>query len=670
MRIEQGLCKSHPDFHMPADVEIGVGFDADAYVRRLRDCGADAVVCFAKCHYGHSYYYTDVGCRHPRLACDMLRETCEAGRRRGVAVVAYYSVFLDTAAVLAHPEWAVQSTKQGEAGGFDSGNFLPVCVNSPYVDELLMPQSLEVIGGYDVAGLFFDTMTGFHPCHCPHCRRLFGRDIPESAGDPAWPEYVRWYAECFDGFFARTVQALHDAEPEVPVTFNWKWGIREPTPPPPHVGWLAADLVPTGTQASLQCRYFAGTGLPFDYMTGRFLHGLGDWNSNTPESLRYTAAATVANGGSFWLIDRQLPDGSLEERAWQAMRDTFGFVQARRDYVLGMRHVPEVGVLYAYATVVGEGLEHFPDAGARKERMKPFEGAVRLFVEHGRHFTGLSAEAFEERGGEYRAVVVPEQDVLPGSTRRWLGEYVEGGGRLLVSQSDWRPAEDPDLMELAGGRYEGHADLPYGYFGEEEPIAVRGRFALVSPGEDAEGLCPYLPPLGAGEGGRKFGHGFAPPALADGHAAVVRRSVGAGEVIYIAAPVFRAYLDHQNPHLARLLLGLVDRLLPDPVVRVSTRAQVEVVAGRKGENLVVHLVNHSGRERLGGHWYPVTEYIPEVRDVRVAVRDAAHVGEALLVPEGEGLSCARDGDYAEFTVPRLHVMASLLVPGYFAGEDL
>ena len=68
------LCKSHPDFHIPADVDVGEGFDGDTYARRLKGCGADAVVFFAKCHYGHAYYDTKVGTRHPRLRKDMLAE--------------------------------------------------------------------------------------------------------------------------------------------------------------------------------------------------------------------------------------------------------------------------------------------------------------------------------------------------------------------------------------------------------------------------------------------------------------------------------------------------------------------------------------------------------------------------------------------------------------------
>src|ERR1035437_8614847 len=99
MKPDAMLCRSHPDFHLPADVEVGEGFDGDAYARRLKENGADAVAIFAKCHYGHSYYYTKVGYRHPGLKKDMIAEVVCGCRKHGLGVIGYYSVFLDTAAV-------------------------------------------------------------------------------------------------------------------------------------------------------------------------------------------------------------------------------------------------------------------------------------------------------------------------------------------------------------------------------------------------------------------------------------------------------------------------------------------------------------------------------------------------------------------------------------------
>ncbi len=668
MKPDVFLCKSHPDFHIPADVDVGEGFDGVAYARRLKDSGVDAVAFFAKCHYGHSYYYTEVGNRHPRLKMDMLAEVVRGCRQAGVGIVVYFSVFLDTAAMQLHPDWRLRATRPGVDAGFDSGRYLPVCVNSPYLEELFIPQAREVAANYDVDEMFFDTMTGFRPCYCGNCRAKFGEEIPSGAQDANWLKYVKWYAGAYEHFFRSVGRAVHEVKPEIAVTFNWEWGTRRPTPPPPEIDRLGCDLIASPTVACMQTRYLSSTGYPYDYMTGRFQHGLGDWNSTTRETLRVTAAATVANGGGFYIIDRQLPNGTLEERAYTAMQDVFGWLQQRRDYLVGARAVPQIGVLHSYSHVMGPDLRYFPDMDARKERVKPFEGSVRLFMEHGRHFTVLNSENITERAAEYPLVLVPEQEFLPQTLKDVLRGYVQEGGRLLLSQSEDPERVDADMLALAGVDYEGHSELDYSYYDLDPPLLTRGRYARVAPQAGTEPLLWGIKPMDAGGGGKSFGHGFAPPTVRDDRPLVTARRVGKGEVVYVATPLLKGYLNWQDPRIAALLLSLVDRLLPEPIARITTRAQVELSVMRKGDDLVLHLVNHSGKERLGNFWYPCTEYIPEIRDIEVAIRSEVPRPVAR-VPQRERVEAEHSGGYLHLTVPSLHILETLMVPSYFAEPE-
>lgn len=661
------LCKAHPDFHMPGDVDVGEGFDGDAYARRLKACGVDAVAIFAKCHYGHSYYYTGIGYRHPRLKSDMLAEVVKGCRAHGLGVVAYFSVFLDTMAVEHHPDWALRATDTKVDAGFDSGNYLPVCVNSPYLEQLLIPQSIEVATGYDVDEIFYDTMTGFKPCYCDTCRRLFGHPIPRAGDDPRWLRYVAWYRERYDTFFARTAREVHEANPSVGIAFNWEWGVRKPIDPPPHITRLSADLIPTGTVAGSLSHYYAGTGYPFDYMCGRFLQGLGDWNSSTPETIKYTAAATIANGGSFYIIDRQLPNGTLEERAYTMMKDAFGFVQQRRAVVEGTTHVPEIAVLHSHDHLMGDRLQHFPEPDIRQQRAAPFEGVSRMFMHRARHYTALGTNALARHCGEYGLVILPETDYLDDSTLETLTTYVKDGGSLLITQSPSETGLNDRALALAGVRHDGFSSLDYTYFGDgPEPPSAGGRSSLVTPLDGAEEIVPLVSPMKAGKGGAKFGHGKAPAGRYEGYAAVTRRTVGAGTVIYVAMPVFGEYWRNQNPYLAELILNLVDRMLPRPLARVDTRAQVEMVAVRKGDDLIVHLVNHSGRERLLGYWYPLTEYMPIIRDIAVSIRIDTRTPSIRLEPSGATVGYTVEDGYARFGVEALEFMESVVVERYFA----
>jgi hypothetical protein len=662
------LCRSHPDFHVPAEVEVGVGFDGCSYARRLKRAGADAVAFFAKCHYGHAYYHTRVGHPHPRLAKDMLADVVRGCRAEGLGVIAYYSVFLDTAAVLRNPDWLLKACSDFTIqNGFDSGRFLQVCVNSPYADQLLIPQSIEVVTNYDVDELIYDTMTMFKPCCCATCERLFGGPIPQSAADARWPDYVRWYRDCYEKFFAKVAAQVHAANPKVAILFNWEWGTRTPVLPPPHITRLAADLIPTGTVASAICRYFAGTGYPFDYMTGRFLHGLGNWNNAPGPTIKYTAACTVANGGGFYIIDRQLPNGDLEERGYAMMRDVFGFIQERRAVLEGTVHVPEIAVLHSFRSLMGDQLQFFPDHTARRERSEAFEGVSRLCMQHARHYTALGTERLLQTMHDYRLVILPETEYLEAETVAALQRYVEAGGNLLITQAAAPAGVCNALLAWAGVTLHGFSQRDYGYFArpDAEPIAARGMWANVTPAADAQAIVARVEPLTFGDGTATFGHGYAPPGLPSPYATAIERRVGKGRVIYVAMPVFKQYWQFQNFHVAALMLELVDRLLPDPLVRAHTDAQVELAVMRKSDDLIVHLVNHSGREQLGGYYHPVTEYMPELRGIRLAIRTGVPGATLRLEPGARRVKTAVRKGYLTLSIPSLQFMETVRVQNYF-----
>jgi hypothetical protein len=236
-----------------------------------------------------------------------------------------------------------------------------------------------------------------------------------------------------------------------------------------------------------------------------------------------------------------------------------------------------------------------------------------------------------------------------------------------VTQSEAPEGLNKAILDLAGVAHEGVSDLYYGYFGRKgvEPAAARGHFANVKPVNGAIELIPVISPLKAGKGGAKFGHGLAPPDRYEGYAAVTERAVGRGKVIYVAMPAFKQYWQNQNPYVSELVLSLVDRLVPRPLARVETKAQVEMVAVRKNNDLIVHLVNHSCRERLQGHWYPVFEYMPVIRNIPVSIRVGDATPGIRSAPAGEEVAYTVQEGYAKLVVPELEFMESVVVKGYF-----
>ncbi|MFW6286814.1 MAG: hypothetical protein ACOC29_02625, partial [Candidatus Sumerlaeota bacterium] len=178
----------------------------------------------------------------------------------------------------------------------------------------------------------------------------------------------------------------------------------------------------------------------------------------------------------------------------------------------------------------------------------------------------------------------------------------------------------------------------------------------------------YIPPLSVGDTDKPFGHGYAPPAARAGGPAIVRNRFGKGEVVYIGAAVFREHQHIINPMLADRVIELVDNLLTDPVARVDTEALVELVSLRKGDDLIVHLVNHSAREDLANYHYPVHTWMPEVRDLECRIRTEGRNLEILEVPEKDKIEWREEDGFAVFNIASLKFLSAVTVSNYFQSE--
>ncbi len=659
------LCRSHPDFHIPAGVDVGDGFDGEVLGSQLAEASADSIAIFAKCHYGHAYYPTEIGTPHPGLKCDLLGEAVKGCKKHGVSVTAYLSVFFDTAAVAKHPEWILQKAPKGELEQLEPDNYSPTCVNSGYIEEDLIPMSLEVIDNYDVHELFYDTMTWFRPCFCDKCHAGFGKEIPADDTHENWAEYVVWYKKCFDDAFEKITNAVREHKPEIGVIFNHKWGTREPTAPPKGIEHLSADLWGSGRIASYYSRVMAGTGLSFDYMCGRFMHGLGDWDTSTDETLLYTASATIANTGGYYIIDRMLPDGTLEPRSYEAMKTVFSHINERREYIEDTNILADIAVLCSYDSIIGKDLERFADFNLRKERMKAYEGIGSILTENGRHFLGLSEENLQKRINEFRYVIVPEQAIVSQKTVDALEDYAAKGGHVLISIADI--GEQDDLCSIAGVKHQGYDVAPYCYVGTESPFHLKNRRSLIKA-VDADTLYQAKGILPVNNDHHKFGHGLAPFIDKDDGAIITRRSVGKGSITCIAAPIFTAYINHKNPNTQKLILKLIDEVAAPAPVRIQSKADVEMTLLRKNDDLIVHLVNHSGKETICSWVFPMTDYLPDINDIDVEIEINGEQPCITACPSGENINYSVDNGVARFRAPTLEAMNSIIVHGYFKGK--
>ncbi|MBD3292548.1 MAG: hypothetical protein GF393_06460, partial [Armatimonadia bacterium] len=336
----------HMDFHMPEfPAEAIVNFDAEQFVGHLRRGKINMVALFAKCHFGNSFYDTEAGHKHSGLENDFLMEAAEECRSHGIRTIAYYSLCCDRRAYDRHPHWRAINA-EGEPYPI-SGCWGRVCINTPYREELVLPQLEEIADGYPVDGFFIDIPV-VPECFCEYCKRkyrqMYGRELT--------PEIPKREREAF--LYASTARVLRELRaicdrhnPELIITTNRSGRIDAPESfrkmndvgvweSQPHNNYLSHSFATRTTRT-------------FDYpvqvMSVRFYQGWGDLTLKPTAQMTTEFAAMIGNGGVASSGDQVQVDGTLQPAVYDMFADAFGFVEEREDTLRGAKAVEHAALL-------------------------------------------------------------------------------------------------------------------------------------------------------------------------------------------------------------------------------------------------------------------------------------------------------------------------------------
>jgi hypothetical protein len=138
----------HFDFHAMPGETVGSIIDVASIEEMLDATRPDMVQVDSKGHPGISSYMTAVGTQADGMKMDVLRTWREVTAKRGIRLYAHHSGLFDGMATALHPEWRCVNAEGVPLEG-------AVSAFSPYADELLIPQLLE-IAAYGVDGAWID----------------------------------------------------------------------------------------------------------------------------------------------------------------------------------------------------------------------------------------------------------------------------------------------------------------------------------------------------------------------------------------------------------------------------------------------------------------------------------------------------------------------------------
>lgn len=607
----------HYDLHPgETDTELGRETTYEHIRAMLEKVSPDFVQYDCKGHPGWTGYPSQVGSASPGIVNDALKIWREVTRDMGIPLSIHYSGVWDSRAIELHPEWARRNPN-----GSPDPNY--TCRMSGYDKELMIPQLLEVVREYDIDGMWIDGENwASRPCWCDKCKTEFTRrtgiaEVPEKKGEANWAEWLSFHRDLFTEHVIAYTEAVHAVKPTCMVTSNWMYSVRQPEAVRAPIDYISGDFDPSfGAQrASAEARFIGSRGLPWDLMAWSFLNTGGQgWTMKTVPHLCQEISVVLAQGGSVFIYNQPQRSGWLTEWHQDLFAQVAAFCRKRQDWSFRTDTLPQVAILHSQTSYYQDNDPLFNFASANH----PMEGALHAVLENGYSADLLNEEALIERMHGYPVVIVPEQAYLPEAVKVALADYVQAGGRLLIS-GDFVAAQYGELAGVSprDGEQQG-GWLPV----ENAAVTVGGVFQPVTLNTAAE-LAALLAQQDPVRNRR------------DMAAATINR-FGDGVMVAVHGPVFRSYHQSHYPRLRRFIGDMITALDAPGLIALHGPWSIEMSARQKDGRTLIQFVNRAIAGYLDPNRHHV-EHVPDTGPFTVTVPMAQRPARCYMAPDEAGL---------------------------------
>jgi hypothetical protein len=638
--------KIHLDFHTRPEVTgIGAGFDPESFADTLARAHVNALATPGKCQYGETYFDTALGHPHPGLVRpDLFPATVAACTARGIRVQAYFTLGLDDVAAAAHPEWR-QRYKDGSYAAWGAKH---ICFASPYADEVVIPEALEMLERCPgLVGFWFDI--------CLYCNgafysesfeRLARKRLKKRAKD----DHQRWLLgrqiirECCQ----RIDRAIRRRLPDAENYFN--------------------SLASPGEQENIQLQpiqevenpiFFGGPELMTSYARwlrwhGRPVIGLvsrfqGPWMDpgtlRTPDQLRFDVGRAVALGCHVSMGDHRHPDGTLDAEVYRRIEPIYRDVEACEPWLDEAVPCREAVLV----TEVERGAPHIvPTLPAATLH------AARMLEEIGVQFDIVTAD---EEIPDARLVITTGKipDVNKGTALLVIGSGTSVGEKGISAAGHVAHAGTTFFRcvpALGVGPFAHAITLPF------EPMGPDVTEGLVGP--PLVGVPFFRPSASEGPTGKSehavlaeqlTAASVTPPC--PGREVLGPVIVQKGRVIHCALRLLDEQRETGSAFLREVLRALCERLLGRPLVRHDAGTSVAAHLHCVPRGYTLHLL-HWALERWDKKINSVAEF-PRLGKINVELAIKERVRQVTLQPGGKALTFRQADGTCRFTVPSMHV---------------
>ncbi|MCY4160972.1 MAG: alpha-L-fucosidase [Flavobacteriaceae bacterium] len=551
--------KIHLDFHTAAYVdEVGNKWNPDEFASTLAENHVNAITVFAKGHHGFAYYDTKIGTRHPGLDFDLLKEQIEACHKKGIMVLAYFSINLDEL-------WATTEESDNE----NRGSFQGVDANPEniYISEYTWPMIQELVENYDIDGFWFD-----------------------------FPGY--------DSFVTETINLIRSLKPDLISAYNHQFD-------KPREELAKMDVMEIEAWMHSQSLYrlpyiarYAHGSTPITAMSTRFWHMWGDFGRVNDEALlTYETAVSYANGIGLTIGDQLHPNGRLEPAVYKVIGQAYQLGKLLDPYVHQASFVPYVAYLRqdltGSAVVLDNGI-HF-NVVDENQSLDQYKALIIPKVQDVSEQYVSKLSEFVNNGGKIIAfgdppsymesiLGVKKYELIESpfhEYRNMIGGFVRNRDRVLKS------AAAMDILI------------------KQKPIGVK-------PTGSTKTIAPLVFQMNYGTDHR-LSHQQSPPKdEASEYAAITHRKLGKGEIIFSPLAIPQDYATDgftQNRYIVKDMFDMVVPSSERYVEFVDSKVNLEVsILEQEHKNrFVIQLVHAPQSRRATLEPMPVIDEFPMVQ---------------------------------------------------------
>ncbi len=600
------LCDMHIE---DWDTEFLSKFSPDTYVNNLKDAKIQNAMIYFQSHNGHCYYPTKSGHMHAAFEGkeSMMRDLVDKCHENGIYVTGYYSLIHNTYEHDRHEDWRMlradgKSRRENETETLNSGfsdarssRYGLCCPNNPLYREFVFTQIEEMLSYFDVEGMFYDMPFWPHFCYCEHCKKRWadevGGELP-SGWNMTKPE-IRKHIEKrreWIGDFVQAVTNKTKSIKNVSVEHNFAYAVAAVNLAPccsyevnKACDYAGGDLYGGVYQHSFTCKFYRNitNNQPFEYMFGRCTPSLSMHTvTKSPDQIDLAVGVTAAHHGATFVIDAINLDGTLDNRFYKRMGESFSKVLPYEKYFKGDL-VEDVGLYYSINSIFNSHNNEFNNkTGCVNTVQNMIENHIPVGV------TGCFHDL-----SKYKTIIAPYLTYADEADNARITDFVKNGGTLYISGADNVPLFD----ELIGAKIDGYTDhgvvyaspksnVDFGWFNEDYPLPFTANAPIVSGVDESEVLATFTYPATKLSEEKFASIHSNPPFIKTNIPAIIKKKYGKGNVIWSALPLENS----GNYEYKQILLSLLD--IKDPSFKCDAEDTTEIVEFKNGNEIYVSAV--------------------------------------------------------------------------------